>query len=182
MILIISLLIYLKWYYLLYLPSTVNRNTLEDFGKDQCRMRKARICWKRIREPCQGNTIYEDNLPGWNIENRTNPTRSFVKSMDIRPAGQFSKLQVQTQTSDGPPKSVGGDYWRVFNSGPTWFAPTVLDLCSGLYEILSLVLAPVSTKMKQNILDHTSVFVLFSLAHSNWYSFVNACVFAHRLH
>lgn len=151
---IISLFIYLKWYYPLYLTSTVNRNTLEDFGRDWCRMRKARIDWKRIREPCEGNTIYEDNLPGWNIENRTNPTESFVKSMDIRPAGQFSKLQIQTQTSDGRPKSVGGDYWRVFISGPTGFAPTVIDLGNGLYEILFLVLAP-GNYCVSAVLDHS---------------------------
>lgn len=151
---IISLFIYLKWYYPLYLTSTVNRNTLEDFGKDWCRMRNARINWKQIREPCEDNTVYEDNLPGWNIENRTNPIKSFVKSMDIRPAGQFSKLQIQTQTSDGVPKSVGGDSWRVFISGPTGLAPTVIDLGKGLYEILFLILVPGNYCLSA-VLDHS---------------------------
>lgn len=151
---IISLFIYLKWYYPLYLTSTVNRNTLEDFGRDWCRMRNARIDWKRIREPCEGNTVYDDNLPGWNVENRTNSRMSFVRSMDIRPAGQFSKLQIQTQTSDGVPKSVGGDYWRVFISGPTGLAPTIFDLGNGIYEILFLILAP-GNYCVSAVLDHS---------------------------
>ena len=137
---IISLLIYLKWYYPLYLTSTVNRNALQDFGKDWCRMRNARIDWEGIRKPCEGNTVYEENLPGWNAENRTNGRYSFLESMDIRPAGEFSRLTIQTLTSYGLPKSVGGDYWRVFISGPTGFAPTVIDHGNGMYEILFLVL------------------------------------------
>ena len=151
---IISLFIYLKWYYPLYLTSTVNRNTLEDFGRDWCRMRDARIDWGRIREPCEGNTVYEDNLPGWNVQNRTNSKRSFLKTMDIRPAGQFSRLLIQTQTADGLPKSVGGDYWRVFISGPTGFAPTVFDFGDGTYEILFLVLEP-GNYCVSAVLDHS---------------------------
>lgn len=151
---IISLFIYLKWYYPLYLTSTVNRNTLEDFGRDWCRMRNARIDWARIREPCQGNLVFENNLPGWNIENRTNSEHSFVTSMDIRPAGQFSRLTIQTQTSDGLPKSVGGDFWRVFISGPTGFAPTVIDLGNGMYEVLFLILDP-GNYCVSAVLDHS---------------------------
>lgn len=63
--------------------SIVNWNILEDFGRDWCWMCKVRIDWKWIWELCEGNMIYEDNLLGWNIENRINLIESFVKLMDI---------------------------------------------------------------------------------------------------
>lgn len=151
---IITLLIYLKWYYPLYLTSTVNRSALQDFGTDWCRMRNARIDWERIRQPCEGNTVYEDNLPGWSVENRTNGRYSLVDSMDIRPAGEFSRITLQTLTAYGLPKSVGGDYWRVFISGPTGFAPTVFDHGNGTYEILFLILRPGNYCLSA-VLDHS---------------------------
>lgn len=151
---IISLFIYLKWYYPLYLTSDVNRNTLVDFGRDWCRMRSARMDWERIREPCVGNTVYENNLPGWNVENRTNGKMSFLSSTDIRPAGQFSRIIIQSHTAQDIPKSVGGDYWRIFISGPTGFAPTVLDLGDGKYEILFLILHPGNYCLSA-VLDHS---------------------------
>lgn len=151
---IISLFIYLKWYYPLYLTSNVNRNTLEDFGRDWCRMRNERVDWGRLREPCIGNTVYENNLPGWNVENRTNGRMSFVSSTHIQPAGQFSRIIIQSQTVEDLPKSVGGDYWRVFISGPTGFAPTVTDLGNGEYEILFLILHPGNYCLSA-VLDHS---------------------------
>lgn len=151
---IISLFIYLKWYYPLYLTSNVNRNTLEDFGRDWCRMRNERVDWGRLREPCTGNTVYENNLPGWNVENRTNGRMSFVSSTHIQPAGQFSRIIIQSQTVEDLPKSVGGDYWRVFISGPTGFAPTVTDLGNGEYEILFLILHPGNYCLSA-VLDHS---------------------------
>lgn len=151
---IISLLLYLKWYQPLYLTSTSNRSIVQDFGKDWCRMRNARIDWKRIREPCEGNTDFETNLPGWDIKNRTNGRYSFVESMDIRPAGEFSRIIIQTRTAFGLPKSVGGDYWRVFISGQTGFAPTVFDRKNGEYEILFLILQP-GNYCVSAVLDHS---------------------------
>lgn len=152
--LIILLFIYLKWNYPLYLTSNVNRNTLQDFGRDWCRMRNARIDWKRIREPCEQNTVYEYSLPGWSKENRTNGRFSFLDFMDIRPAGEFSKVMIRTQTAYGLIKSVGGDYWRVFISGPTGFAPTVFDHGNGSYEILFLILRP-GNYCVSAVLDHS---------------------------
>ncbi|XP_068690726.1 uncharacterized protein [Montipora foliosa] len=151
---IISLFIYLKWYYPLYLTRTAIRSTVQDFSTDWCRMRNARIDWKRIREPCEGNTVYEQHLPGWGEENRTNGRYSFVESVDIRPAGEFSRITLQSLTAYGDPKAVGGDYWRVFISGPTGFAPTVFDNGNGFYEILFLVLHP-GNYCVSAVLDHS---------------------------
>ncbi|XP_068730117.1 uncharacterized protein [Montipora capricornis] len=151
---IIFLFIYLKWYYPLYLTRTAIRSTVQDFSTDWCRMRNARIDWKRIREPCEGNTVYEQHLPGWGEENRTNGRYSFVESVDIRPAGEFSRITLQSLTAYGDPKAVGGDYWRVFISGPTGFAPTVFDNGNGFYEILFLVLHP-GNYCVSAVLDHS---------------------------
>ena len=146
--------IYLKWYFPHYLTSTVNRRTSEDFGRDWCRVRRARIDWKQIRESCKGNIKYDRNLPGWNAENRTDSYKSLIYSMDIRPVGEFSRLIIKTRTSEGKPKMIGGDYWRVFINGPSGLAPSVIDHRNGSYEVLFLIIQHGNYCMSA-VLDHS---------------------------
>lgn len=141
-ILTVILFVYLKWYFPLYLTSTVNRNSLEEFRWDWCRVRRVSINWELLRSPCEGNTKFGRSLPGWGIENRTDPRQSFIPYMDIRPAGEFSRFSIQSQTSSGQPKAIGGDDWRVLIWGPSVLAPTVTDHKNGTYEVLFLILEP----------------------------------------
>ena len=150
----VTLFVYLKWYFPLYLTSTVSRNSLEKFGKDWCRVRRVATDWELLRKPCEGNTKFGINLPGWGLENRTDPTQSFITVMDIKPAGEFSRFSIQSQTSNGQPKTVGGDDWRVFIWGPTALAPTVIDHENGTYEVLFFILEP-GTYHASIVLDYS---------------------------
>lgn len=138
----VTLFVYLKWYFPLYLTSTVNRNSLEEFREDWCRVRRVVTDWELLRATCQGNTKFGVNLPGWSMENRTDPRQSFIPIMDIKHAGEFSRFSIQSQTSNGQPKTVGGDDWRVLIWGPSALAPTVIDHGNGTYEVLFLILEP----------------------------------------
>ena len=138
----VTLFVCLKFYFPLYLTSTVNRNSLEEFRNDWCRVRRAATDWELLRTTCEGNTKFGVNLPGWGIENRTDPVKSFIPLIDIKPAGEFSRFSIQSQTSNGQPKTVGGDDWRVLIWGPSVLAPTVIDHGNGTYEVLFLILEP----------------------------------------
>ena len=138
----VSLFVYLKWYFPLYLTSTVNRNSLEEFRNDWCRVRSAAINWELLEKTCQGNDKFGVYLSGWGMGNRTDPTKSFIPLMDIKPAGEFSRFGIQSQTSNGQPKTIGGDDWRVLIWGASAIAPTVIDHGNGTYEVLFLILEP----------------------------------------
>lgn len=153
-ILTVTLFVYLKWYFPLYLTSTVNRNSLEEFRKDWCRVRRVAIDWELLRSTCAGNTKFGVNLPGWGIQNRTDPKQSFIPFMDIKPAGEFSRFSIQSQTSSVQPKTIGGDDWRVLISGPSVLAPTVIDHGNGTYEVLFLILEP-GTYFATIVLDYS---------------------------
>ena len=150
----VTLFVYLKWYFPLYLTSTVNRNSLEEFGKDWCQVRRVATDWELLRKPCEGNTKFGVSLPGWGLENRTDPTQSFIPFMDIKPAGEFSRFSIQSQTSNGLSKTAGGDDWRVLIWGPTALAPTVIDHENGTYEVLFLILEP-GTYHASVVLDYS---------------------------
>lgn len=150
----IILFVYLKWYFPLYLTSTVNRNSLLDFRKDWCRVRSVATDWKQLRSTCEGNAKFGVNLPGWGLENRTDPATSFITVMDIKPAGEFSRFSIQSQTHNGLPKTIGGDDWRVLIWGPSVLAPTVIDHGNGTYEVLFLILEP-GTYFASIVLDYS---------------------------
>ncbi|XP_031560250.1 uncharacterized protein LOC116296382 [Actinia tenebrosa] len=141
-IIVVSLLIYLKLYFPLYLISTVSRNTLEEFRGDWCRVREARTKWLSLLSPCDGNTRWGNQLEGWSEENSTDPIMSYISLMTINPAGEFSRISIQSQTTSGYPKSIGGDSWVVHVRGPSTLAPTVIDHGNGTYEALFLVMEP----------------------------------------
>ena len=150
----VTLFVYLKWYFPLYLTSTVNRNSLLDFRKDWCRVRRFATDWEQLRSTCEGNAKFGMNMPGWGIQNRTDPTKSFITVMDIKPAGEFSRFSIQSQTHNGQPKTIGGDDWRVLIWGPSVFAPTVIDHGNGTYEVLFLILEP-GTYFASIVLDYS---------------------------
>ena len=138
----VTLFVYLKWYFPLYLTSTINSNSLKEFRKDWCRVRRVATDWELLRKSCKGNTKFGVDLPGWGMKNRTDPAKSFVPFMDIKPAGEFSRFIIQSQSYTGQPKTIGGDDWRVLIWGPSVLAPTVIDHGNGTYEVLFLILEP----------------------------------------
>ncbi|KAJ7374436.1 hypothetical protein OS493_007542 [Desmophyllum pertusum] len=90
-------------------------------------------------KPCYDNVAWGQVKNGWGKLNRSNATTSDVIFKDIRPAGEFSKIFIQSKTSDHRTKLIGGDTWRVYVRGPSSVAATVFDHNNGTYEALFLI-------------------------------------------
>ena len=115
---------------------------LQDFRHEWLRQRRARVDWKSIIKPCADNMAWGLVKEHWGKTNRSNATTSFILLKDIRPAGEFSKVFIQSKTSDNRTKLIGGDTWRVYVRGPTSIAATVFDHSNGTYEALFLIMEP----------------------------------------
>jgi len=150
----ITLFVYLKWYFPVHATKTTTFNGLLEFRKDWCRVRRVATDWELLGATCEGNTKFGVDLPGWGIQNRTDPTKSIIPFMDIKPAGEFSRFSIQSQSYNGQPKTIGGDDWRVLIWGPSVLAPTVIDHGNGTYEVLFLILEP-GTYFASIILDYS---------------------------
>ena len=121
--------------------SVISRR-LQDFRHEWLRQRRARVDWKNIMKPCTDNIACGLVKDHWGKTNRSNATTSDIIFEDIRPAGEFSKIFIQSKTSDNRTKLIGGDTWRVFARGPASIAATVFDPNNGTYEALFLITEP----------------------------------------
>lgn len=110
---------------------TLKQDSETEFRKQWLRMLKSRVDWEGILAPCIGHMQLNNTMPGWGKVNETSGEESFIKFMDIRPAGQFSRIFIHTRTKDGRNKTIGGDYWRVMLSGPASISATVFDHRNG---------------------------------------------------
>ena len=115
---------------------------MQDFRHEWLRQRRARVDWKNIIKPCADNMAWGLVKGDWGKTNRSNVTTSDIIFKDIRPAGEFSKIFIQSKTSDNRTKLIGGDTWRVYVRGPTSIAATVFDHNNGTYEALFLITEP----------------------------------------
>ena len=115
---------------------------LQDFQNEWLRERRAREDWKNILKPCADNMAWGLGKEHWGKTNRSNASKSDIIFKDIRPAGEFSKIFIQSKTSDNRTKLIGGDTWRVYVRGPTSVAATVFDHNNGTYEALFLITEP----------------------------------------
>lgn len=127
---------------------------VQDFKRDWCRIRNMRVNWERILEPCRGRTGWNIREPGWGKDNETDPDSSYISMWDIKPAGEFSRFSITTQTKSGKPKIIGGDSWRVHINGPASVEGTVIDHMNGTYEVLFLLIKPGVFNI-EIILDHS---------------------------
>lgn len=109
-----------------------------DFIETWCWLKRLRMDWKHVLQPCANNMEWGYRLP----QDRTDASKSYLTLWDIRPAGQFSRFEIQSITRDNLDKTVGGDSWRVHIRGPSSISPTVVDHNNGKYEVIFLVLEP----------------------------------------
>ena len=127
-------------------PKPVRRSLiahrLQDFRRQWLRQRRARVDWQSIIKPCNDNMAWGQVNDGWSKLNRSSTVASEVVFWDIRPAGEFSKIFIQSKTSDNRTKMIGGDSWRVYVRGPASVAATVFDHNNGTYEALFLIMEP----------------------------------------
>ena len=112
----------------------------DEFKKELCRERWRRLDWQSILQPCFQRTKFGENLLPSSL--RTNAVVSRIWNMDIKKAGEYSKLTIQTVDQFGLPKTFGGDTWRVLITGPSSMQPFVHDMNNGFYEIPFLIMEP----------------------------------------
>ncbi|KAK2561129.1 hypothetical protein P5673_016270 [Acropora cervicornis] len=124
------------------LSSGAIHSRFDDFRRDWFRQHRARVDWKSILKPCINNTQWGLVKKYWGRENRSSARTSQVVYTDIRPAGEFSKIFIQSKTADNRTKLIGGDSWRVHLHGPSSLGATVFDHENGTYEILFLIMEP----------------------------------------
>ena len=120
------------------LLSVISRR-LQDFRHEWLRQRRARVDWRNIIKPCVDNMAWGLVKDHWGKTNRSNYATSDIIFKDIRPAGEFSKIFIQSKTSDNRTKLIGGDTWRVYVRGPSGVAATVFDHNNGTYEATFLI-------------------------------------------
>ncbi|XP_032221804.2 uncharacterized protein LOC116604066 [Nematostella vectensis] len=128
--------------------------TKERFELLWCRMQRARVDWKAVVAPCEGNTQWGHVTDRWRGEEPTSATTSYISYWDMQPAGEFSRFFIQSQTAEGTAKTVGGDEWRVHLIGPAYLAPTVMDHGNGSYEVLFLAMEH-GTYQAKIVLDYS---------------------------
>ena len=124
------------------LPLWAVHSPFDDFRRDWFRQRRARVDWESMLKPCINNTQWGLVKKYWGKENRSSARTIQVVYQDIRPAGEFSKIFIQSKTADNRTKLIGGDSWRVHLHGPSSLGATVFDHENGTYEILFLIMEP----------------------------------------
>ena len=138
--------VFLKLVQVISKPKTLQRSSIahrfEDFRRQWLRQRRARVDWQSILKPCKDNMAWGQVNDGWSKLNRSSAVASEVVLWDIRPAGEFSKIFIQSKTADNRTKTIGGDTWRVYVRGPSSVAATVFDHSNGTYEALFLITEP----------------------------------------
>ena len=123
------------------------------FQKDWCVMERTRRDWKQVLRACASNMSWRESNPS-NDSLTTDPDKSYIAVWDVRPAGQFSRLSIRSQTKKGATKLTGGDAWRVHLHGPSLIAPTVIDHNNGSYEIVFVAMVP-GKYVAQIMLDYS---------------------------
>ena len=118
------------------------------------RMHQARTDWQIMLKPCSGQVAWGTIKKDWGKENRSSAKHSYITFMDIQPAGQFSRIFVQTRNARGQDKTIGGDFWRVYFTGPANVSAMIFDHQNGTYEAIALLMEP-GNYMVRVILDYT---------------------------
>jgi len=145
---IVLLVSSLSWFTLRSLLSlSTNINDLfgdsvdfEQFKKDWCKIRRQKIEWREVLSPCM-DILSNATLNG-NARYATNPRKSVVSAAYVRPAGEHTKLRIQTYLDNGIQKHIGGDSIRVTFRGESTVAANVWDLGDGKYDVLVLLMNP----------------------------------------
>jgi len=115
---------------------------LDPFQKELCHHRWMQMDWQSILRPCRSNIEFGRNTMEEKI--RTSPKYSHTTGLHFKKTGEFSKITIQSRTSDGTIKRSGGDTWRVFirgNQGAK-LTPPVADLNNGVYESKFMLMEP----------------------------------------
>ena len=122
---------------------------MDTFQRDLCRERWNRMDWQGMLRPCKDNLEFGENKLSESL--KTSPKYSHILRMDIRKTGEFSKIAIQSRTTEGRVKTVGGDTWRIFVRGPSFITPFVTDLGNGVYQAAFMIMEPGFYKAEINL-------------------------------
>ena len=113
------------------------------FSCEFCKISKNTFSTKHLRTTASVCCRYE-----------TNPFLSQVSQVISKPAGEHTRIRIDTYTNHGFKKRSGGDSFRVLLHGPDTLAASVFDLHNGSYDALALLITPGIYKL-QVILDYS---------------------------
>ena len=121
--------------------NTSKEEAVEYFLKYWNLHRRHRFDFKRIMEPCKDDmkwrTYYTERTP-YLI---SSANYSGIQ-LDIKPAGQFSRVLIESYSLMDTRKRIGGDSWRVLIRGERSVPVTVVDNMDGTYEASFLIKDP----------------------------------------
>ena len=112
------------------------RKNVIDFKFAWCQMRMHRYEWKNLIGHCLTQVSWDAKPLDKKLQTRA--SKSYVKKLDIKPVGFFSKIYIQSVSVKNENKTIGGDSWRVDIRGPSNMAATVYDKNNGVYEAVFL--------------------------------------------
>lgn len=116
------------------------RKNVIDFKLAWCQTRMRRYDWKNMVGHCLKHVPWDAKPLDGKLQ--TWASKSYVKKMDIKPAGFFSKIYIQSVSMENVNKNIGGDSWRIDIHGPSNMAATVYDKNNGVYEAVFLAEEP----------------------------------------
>lgn len=145
-----TLLLYVS---LLYGHVTLGQESDQQFQGNWCRERIQRIDWRAYTHSCPcyaRHWAYEV----WTDDFKTHPNLSYISWAEIKPAGHFSKVYIQSVTVLNHTKTFGGDAWRMRVNGQADLTASVHDMENGTYQAVFLPMEP-GTYSLQIVLDYT---------------------------
>ena len=95
-----------------------------------------RYDWKNMIGHCLKQVPWDTKPLDKTLQTRA--SKSYVKQLDIKPAGFFSKIYIQSVSVKNENKTIGGDSWRVDIRGPSNMVATVYDKNNGVCEAVFL--------------------------------------------
>ena len=129
-------------YSLKSLRNDTQKHTIYSFHYNWLRIHRARTDWRALLDPCSDQMAWGTLKSGWGKVNRSSAKNSYISYMDIQPSGQFSRIFIRTLSTSGQDKIIGGDFWRVFFTGPASVSATIFDHQNGTYEAVALLVEP----------------------------------------
>lgn len=103
--------------------------------------RQRRFNYTAIMLPCQHDMEWRPYYPDRNASVITSAKTSRA-CLDVKPAGQFSRLIIQSYNLLNTSKHIGGDSWRIFLRGKFSVPVTMVDHMNGTYEAFFLITIP----------------------------------------
>lgn len=123
-------------------------NLVTQFRKTWNDVIESRLLPRKVIGNCATTWTNAGAIPWEQKPERTCEKHSFISNWGIRPAGEFSTINVQTVFINKSLKLFGGDFWRVTISGKSSIPVTKTDLGNGSYEFKFLTMIAGQHKIK----------------------------------